>query len=179
MAIDPLTGYHRQGLIAVSTLALASALATSCMLLLITRRMIVVPRNSKEYLGYNQYILLIYNLLLADFQQSLAFLLNIYWISKNSIYSPSTVCFLQGLWLQLGDVGSGMFALTIAAYTFMQVILARKIEHRQFVTIIIGIWCFLALMAVIPIASHGGDPFVPSNAWVRFPKPDSSVFHQI
>jgi hypothetical protein len=166
--IDPLPDYHRRGLIVISTLALLSAVATFSMLMFITFRLIFWRSFSKQYPGYNQYIVLIYNLLIADFQQAMAFLLNIFWIARNRIHSPSAVCFMQGLWIQVGDPGSGLFALAIAVHTFAQVTWGHKLEYKWFVAWIIGIWTFIAVMAIIPIASHGGDPFAPTGAWVCF-----------
>ncbi|KAL1968676.1 hypothetical protein VTN77DRAFT_1502 [Rasamsonia byssochlamydoides] len=163
--IDPLPDYHRKGLIAISVMASLSAVATFAMLTFTTYRMLFWRGSAKLYPGHNQYVILIYNLLIADFVQALSFLLNIYWIVHNKIHSPSVVCFLQGLWVQIGDPGSGIFALAIAMHTFMQVNLGRKMEFKWFVVAIVSIWGFIALLAIIPIASHGGDPFAPTGAW--------------
>lgn len=164
--IDPLPNDHRHGLVAVSALALLSAIATSGMLCFITYRLIFWRRYTKIYLGYNQCVVLIYNLLIADFMQSIAFSLNIYWIANNKIHSPSPACFVQGLLIQVGDPGSGLFALAIALQTCMQVVLGRRLEHKWFVTGVVGIWVFEIIMAIIPTATHGGDPFAPTGAWV-------------
>jgi hypothetical protein len=166
--IDPLPDDHRRGLIGVSVLALMSAVTTFGMLSFITYRLIFWKRYTKSYLGYNQCVILIYNLLIADFQQSLAFSLNIHWIASNKIYSPSPPCFLQGLWVQIGDTSSGLFALAIALQTFMQVTLGRQLGYKWFVTGVVGIWVFEIMMAIIPIASNGGDPFAPTGAWVCY-----------
>jgi hypothetical protein len=174
--IDPLPDDHRRGLIAVSAFALLSAVTTLGMLSFITFLLIFWKRYAKNPLGYNQCVLLIYNLLIADFQQSLAFSLNIYWIANNSIHSPSPVCFLQGLWLQIGDTGSGLFALAIAVHTFLQVALGRKMGYRLFVAGVVSIWGFVIIMAIIPIASHGGDPFAPAGAWVCLLSVRGSIF---
>jgi hypothetical protein len=169
--IDPLPTYHRHGLIAVSTFALLSAVATLGMFIFMTVRLVFWRRFGNVYPGYNQYIILIYNLLIADLIQSCAFSLNLYWIATNSIKSPSAVCVVQGLFVQLGDPGSGLFALAIAAHTFMQAVFGRKVEYKWFVTGILSIWGFMVVMCIIPIASHWKDPepvFAPTGAWVCF-----------
>ncbi|KAJ9264754.1 hypothetical protein DTO195F2_2205 [Paecilomyces variotii] len=164
--ISPLPDVQRKGLIAISVLAVISVLATLSLLLFISYRLIFWKKSYARYIGYNQYVILIYNLVLADLQQSIAFLICTHWIAHNRIYSPSTACFLQGLWLQIGDPGSGLFVLIIAAHTFMMVTLGRKLSHRAFVVSVIGIWVFVGILVVIPIGSHGGvDVFIPSGAW--------------
>lgn len=168
IVIDPLPTVQRNGLIAITVLAVISTVATLSLLLFITYRLIFWRKNYTHYIGYNQYVVLIYNLLLADLQQSVAFLICAHWAANNYIHSPSAACFLQGFWLQIGDPSSGLFVLAIAAHTFLLVTLGRKMEHRIFVACVVGLWVFVALLVIIPIASHGMDTFVPSGAWVRF-----------
>src|SRR4051794_41072580 len=112
--IDPLPLIQREGLIAISIMAFLSLIATATLLAFITFRLIFWRSSYKRYIGYNQYIILIYNLILADFQQSLAFILNLRWILTDKIESGTPACFLQGFWLQVGDPGSGLFVLAIA-----------------------------------------------------------------
>ncbi|CAI7585922.1 unnamed protein product [Penicillium glandicola] len=142
---------HRRGLIAITAMALMSLIATSTLLAFITYRLIFWRGSYTRYIGYNQYIILIYNLVLADFQQSLAFIICLKWILKDKIKSGTVGCFLQGMWLQIGDPGS--------------VVWGRKMSYKFFVCFVVGIWGFVALMVVIPLAMHGGDVFVPSGAW--------------
>ena len=84
------------------------------------------------YPGYNQYLLLIFNLVLADFQQSIAFLISFHWIAQNSILAPTAACFIQGWLVQVGDVSSGIWVLAIAIHTWYSVARGRKVEHVRF-----------------------------------------------
>ncbi|KAJ5082227.1 hypothetical protein N7532_011270 [Penicillium argentinense] len=163
--IDPLPTVQRRGLIAVSIMAFLSFLATLTLLLFITYRLIFWKSNYQRYIGYNQYIILIYNLVLADFQQSLAFLICLKWIVTDKIKSGTAGCFLQGLWLQIGDPGSGLFVLAIAIHTFLLVVWGRKMSYKVFVTFICSIWAFVALIVIIPLGMYGADVYVPSGAW--------------
>ncbi|KAF3398277.1 hypothetical protein F1880_005809 [Penicillium rolfsii] len=163
--IDPLPLAQRRGLIAVSVMAFLSCIATLSLLCFITYRLIFWRKNYQRYIGYNQYIILIYNLILADFQQALAFLICVRWIATNKIQSGTAACFLQGLWLQIGDPGSGLFVLAIAFHTFLLVVWGRKMSHKVFVSFVVGVWAFIAAMVIIPLAAHGPDVFVPSGAW--------------
>src|SRR5699024_9988379 len=111
MDIDPLPPHHRKGLIAVSVMAILSFLATVALITFVTYRMFFWRSSYTRYIGYNQYIVLIYNLVLADLQQSLAFLICLKWIAEDKISADTAGCFLQGLWLQIGDPASGLFVL--------------------------------------------------------------------
>ncbi|OQE32235.1 hypothetical protein PENSTE_c001G04461 [Penicillium steckii] len=163
--IDPLPTAQRRGLIAVSVMAFLSFLATGTLLAFITYRLVFWKSSYSRYIGYNQYIILIYNLVLADFQQSLAFLICLKWIVTDKIKSGTAGCFLQGLWLQIGDPGSGLFVLAIAFHTFLLVVWGRKMSYRVFVCFVCGVWAFVALIVIIPLGMYGADVYVPSGAW--------------
>ncbi|PYH96864.1 integral membrane protein [Aspergillus ellipticus CBS 707.79] len=163
--IDPLPNTQRKGLIAISVMAILSFIATLALISFISYRLIFWRGSYKRYIGYNQYVVLIYNLVLADLQQSLAFLICLKWIAENKISSDSAGCFLQGFWLQIGDPASGLFVLAIAFHTFLLVALGRKMSHRVFVSFVVGLWLFVAVLVIIPLASHGRYVFIPSGAW--------------
>ncbi|KAK2755584.1 hypothetical protein FQN54_006524 [Arachnomyces sp. PD_36] len=163
--IDPLPEDHRRGLIAIVVLAFLSVIATASLLGFLTFRLIFWRRYYKRYMGYNQYIILIYNLLLADFQQAIGFFLSIVWVAKDSIHAPSATCFIQGWTLQIGDPASGMFVLTIAVHTFFMVFMGKRISHRMFVGCLVASWAFMALLVIIPTAKHGVTTYVPAGAW--------------
>ncbi|KAJ5999936.1 hypothetical protein N7481_000345 [Penicillium waksmanii] len=163
--INPLPLEQRRGLIAVSIMALLSFLATSSLLGFITYRLIFWKLHFKRYIGYNQYIILIYNLVLADFLQSIAYLICLKWIIDDKIQSGTAACFLQGLWLQMANPGSGLFVLGIAFHTFLLIVWGYKMTHKTFVTFVCGIWSMVLILMIIPLATHGADAFVPSGAW--------------
>ncbi|KAL4779045.1 G protein-coupled glucose receptor regulating Gpa2-domain-containing protein [Aspergillus varians] len=163
--IDPLQESHRRGLIAIFIMAILSTVASIVLISFVTYRLIFWRSNYQRYIGYNQYIILIYNLVIADLQQSLGFLICTKWYASNKMASNTAACFLQGFWLQIGDPASGIFVLAIALHTFYLVALGRKLSYRVFVTIVIGLWVFVAILVIIPIAAHGSDVFVPSGAW--------------
>ncbi|PGH03606.1 hypothetical protein AJ79_07335 [Helicocarpus griseus UAMH5409] len=165
LTIDPLPKEHRRGLIAVGITSLLSTIATAGLFIFITYRLIFWRRYYKSYIGYNQYIILIYNLLLADFQQAVGFLMALHWAVKDSITNQSPICFLQGWLLQIGDPSSGLFVLAIAVHTFAIVLMGRKLSHRQFVACVCGVWAFATVLVLIPTLRHGKHAYVPSGAW--------------
>jgi len=164
--IDPLPRLQRSGLIAIATLAMVSLIATFSLLCFFTYRFIFWKKYYKRYIGYNQYVVLMYNLALADFIQGLGFIVSLRWIDQNSIHADDPGCFLQGIWVQIGDPMSGVFVLAIALHTFMHVSLGRQISHRVFVSIVISLWAFGVILVIIPIAAHGPHVWMPSVAWV-------------
>ncbi|KAL5336048.1 G protein-coupled glucose receptor regulating Gpa2-domain-containing protein [Aspergillus crustosus] len=164
-SIDPLPEDHRRGLIAVFVMAILSTVATLLLIGFITYRLVFWRSNYSRYIGYNQYIILIYNLVIADIQQSLAFLICAKWYAENKVQASTAACFLQGFWLQVGDPASGIFVLAIAFHTFYLVALGRKLSYKAFVLIVVGLWAFVAILVIIPLASHGADVFVPAGAW--------------
>jgi hypothetical protein len=166
---SPLPDVQRHGLLAVGIVAITSATMTLSLLCFITYRLVFWKRYGSTYVGYNQNIVLIYNLLLADLIQAVGFGLALVWSAQNAIRANDGPCFWQGLFLQAGDPGSGLFVLAIAVNTFFNVVFGRRLEHKWFVCFVISIWIFLAILVSIPLASHGVGIFVPSGAWVSQP----------
>jgi hypothetical protein len=164
--ISPLPGVVRKGLVAIILIASLSAVTTFALLILLTYRMITWRSHYSRYLGYNQYIILIYQLILADLQHALGYLISVKWLMEDRMTADSWTCFGQGMWLQLANPGSGLFVLAIAVHTYLAVMLNRKLSHRAFVACIISIWAFMVAMVIIPIAIHGREAMVPSGAWV-------------
>lgn len=178
--IAPLGSSREKGLTASVCIAAVSLLATLSLLCLLTYRMIFWKKYSRRYIGHNHYIVLVYNLALADAQQCLGFIVCLRWLATDSINASDGFCFLQGIWLQIGDTMSGIFVLAIALYTFLHIILKYQIGHWQFVAIVVGLWVFGVLMIIIPIATVGRWVWLPTVAWVssclrRYPRPSFHI----
>lgn len=166
MEIDPLSSTARAGMIAISSLAVISLLATFGLICFISYRFVFWQKYYKRRLTTNQYIVLIYNLILADFIQSLSFVICIHWYRENAIRAGTAACMMQGLLVQAGDPGSGLFVLAIAAHTFLLVTSGKMVPHKWFATGVICVWVFLAIIVIVPFASHGIDVWKPSGIWV-------------
>lgn len=164
--IDPLPALQRRGLIAVSTLASISLVTTFLLLLFLTNRFIFWRRYYRRYFGYNQYVVLVYNLALADLLMSLGFLVSLRWITTNSLHASDAFCFIQGTWLQIGNPMSGMFVLAIALYTFLHVIMGYQLSRRVFLIAVVSLWVFGVVIVIIPIAAVGRYVWLPAVAWV-------------
>lgn len=128
----------------------------------------------------NQFLLLIYNLLLADMHQSLAFLLNISWVVEGAIVVGTPTCFTQGFFVSTGDLASSMFITTIAVHTYLSVVRRHRPSQSVLYMIIVGIWVFVYAISAIPIAAtrNGatkGGFFVRAGSWVCCTESDISL----
>jgi hypothetical protein len=92
-SLSPLPHTLSVGLVPVAVLGALSFLAATTLFLFLTYRMVRWKRQSRPT---NQFIFLIANLLLADIQQSLAFLLNAEWLVRDALEVGTTSCWAQG-----------------------------------------------------------------------------------
>lgn len=165
-SLDPLTPVYRKGLIPLVTFAMASLISVFALLCFITWRLFGYRKRHREYVGYNQYIILIYNLLLADLQQSIAFVITLHWLKLDKILAPTAPCFIQGWFLHIGDVASGFFVLAIAIHTWLGVVKGYRMPYFWLVASIIGIWFAAVLLTVLGPAMHGNRFFTRAGGWV-------------
>jgi hypothetical protein len=165
----PLEGSDRSLFIAMGLFGLLSLISTFALLSFLTYRFFYWQRYYKHSLAKNQYVVLIYQLLLVDFQQALAFTLSLYWVSRGGVYFGEPACYLQGWWIQTGDPGSGLFVLSIALHTGAVVLRGRQLPFNIFVYCVIGLWIFILVLGFIPIGLYGNTAFVISEAnWVGY-----------
>lgn len=119
----------------------------------------------------NQFLVLVFNLLLADMHQATAFFLNVVWLQHNEIIVGTSACFAQGLFVSLGDLASSCFITFIAIHTYMAVVKGLKMSQNMLYTCIGLVWLFVYAISVIPIAAtrsgakYGGF-FVRAGSWV-------------
>jgi len=167
-SLDPLPTDIRNGMIAMGLFGLLSTISTFTLMAFITYRMIYWKRYYDQPIHRNQVFVLIYNLLLADFQQALSFLISFHWLAQGKLIGPNAPCFAQGWLIQIGDMSSGLWVLAIAAHTFVNLVAQKQISHQTFVAAVICLWTFCLLLTLIgPILSKD-DFFVPAGAWVSW-----------
>lgn len=143
-----------------------SMVSVTTLLVFIMQRMISWRKHYKQYVGYNQYVILIYNLLLADLQQSIAFSISFHWLRIDKIVPSTEACFAQAWFLQIGDVSSGFFVLAIAIHTWLGVVKGYKMPYKWFVVSILAIWSFALLLTILGPAMHGTHYFGRASGWV-------------
>lgn len=119
----------------------------------------------------NQFLILIFNLLLADMHQGVAFFLNAEWLRYGAVRVGTPTCFAQGFFVSTGDLASSCFITTIAIHTYLSIVRRYKMPYRLLYTLIACVWVFVYLISGLPVAAthngafHGGF-FVRAGAWV-------------
>lgn len=129
----------------------------------------------------NQFVVLLYNLLLADIKQSVAFFLNAVWVARDSIEVGSGTCWTQGLFLSTGDLAGSLFIAAIAVHTYLVAIRGWKPSQRALILTCSSIWIFNYLLVFIGFAATNNlsDPqggfFVRATTWCWINKEYESV----
>jgi hypothetical protein len=164
--LSPLPPVLSQGLIAVSTFGFLSFFFSTSLFLFLTYRLVSWRRKSGSQAPTNQFLVLIYNLVLADIQQALAFLLNVSSLRHDALEVGTRTCWAQGWFVSTGDLASSVWIFAIAVHTFLGVVKGYQLPSIQFYSAIAGLWIFVYTMAVIGAAMHPDDLYVRAGAWV-------------
>jgi hypothetical protein len=139
------------------------------------------PARQKPEL--NQFLLLLYNLLLADMHQAMAFMLNAVWVKNDAFIIKSSTCWSQGFFVSNGDLSASLFIAAIAIHTYS--VISRGYKPPQWVVnaTCISIWVFTYGLAFIGIAATrngatSGGFYVRASAWVSLTgeSPNSPMF---
>lgn len=126
----------------------------------------------------NPFPILVYNLLLADMQEAMAYGLSIHWLSEDGIFAPSSVCWAQGWFGSVSNLGASLFLSAISVTTFCTIVLGYKPSRRVLYAVITCIWLFtygintagvLCAMRSTPVVKMGEAYFMRANVWVRTP----------
>lgn len=153
-SLDPMPLALQHGLIPVASLAVLSAGSTVILICFICYRLAHWKVHHHTFLGYNQYVLLVLNLLLADLQQSVAFLFTFHWIWIRRILAPTSPCTAQAWLLHSGDLSSGFFVLAIALHTLAAVD-GKRVGYKTFAAAVLTIWVFSYFLTGIGYAIYG------------------------
>ncbi|KXT13593.1 hypothetical protein AC579_8500 [Pseudocercospora musae] len=152
-----LTSTVRYGMIPIALLATLSVGSTITLIGFIVSRFITWKKHYRTFVGYNHYVVLVLNLLIADLQQSMAFLIEWYWLRKNHILAPSTACFAQGC---------GFFVLAIAIHTHVTAVYGRRVGNKTFAACILFLWILVYFFTGIGVGLRGRDfYFTAAGAW--------------
>lgn len=164
-SIQPLPPTIRYGLIGVGLCGLASFISTIVLFSFLLYRLFTWRAHYKTFLGYNQYVVLFLNLILADLCQSSAFVISFWWIDQNAILAPTAACTSQGFLLHFGDVASAFFVLSIAAHTFVTAARGYRVPYAAFNLAIGSAWLLALFLTIIGLAIHKDTYFVRAGAW--------------
>jgi hypothetical protein len=158
----PLPDHIDPWLRSVVALAFISFLASVSLLVLLAYKLVYWQIKSKRS---NQFVILIFNLLWADIQQALAFLLNVEWLRLENVEIKNPICFAQGWLVSTGDLGSGVWCFAIGLHTFASVLMDYRLPPKYFYTTIIALWVFTYGVSAIPVGIYGKDLYVRSGVW--------------
>ena len=154
-SLNPLPDVLQHGLVAVGLLATLSVISTLALISFICYRLATWRLHYRTFLGYNQYVLLVLNLLIADLQQSAAFLISFHWIRYGRILAPSAPCYAQAWLLHSGDVSSGFFVLAIAVHTFYTAVQGQRIGHKTFFGLVALAWILAYFLTGLGLGLYG------------------------
>lgn len=169
--LSPLKPQLHRGLPVVAAFGLLSFFTSFTLFLILGYRLLSWARKSS--FKKNQFVILIFNLVIADIQQSIAFLLNTEWIIRDEIRVGSTTCWAQGWFVSTGDLASGLFCLAIGVHTLLSVVYKYKPSTPVFYLSILLIWVFNFSLAMVGPILYPNDIFVRAGAWV------STIRHQL
>ncbi|KAH8645523.1 G protein-coupled glucose receptor regulating Gpa2-domain-containing protein [Xylariales sp. PMI_506] len=118
----------------------------------------------------NGFLLLVYNLFLAEMQQSMAFLLNSNWVATNGILVGTPGCWAQGWFISTGDLASSCFVSAIAVHTYITLIKGYRPPQWALYAVVGGLWFFVYAMAILGVlitnnGRAGGGLYVRAVAW--------------
>lgn len=126
-------------MIAVAIAACLSFMSSSMMLVYLSISYIQAKWARNVLEKNHQVVILIFNLFLGDFLQSVGFGLNCLWLAQNK-FVVGRLCFVQGTLIQIGDLASSSFVVSIALHTFARIYLRRVLGRGLFVSCILFIW---------------------------------------
>lgn len=172
--VDPETGYfqapysvhgfsssQQRGIIAIVCMAFLSVLATAFTII-----RIAITRCTREDPDHHQFITLVFNLQIADFFQALSFTISTVWLHNEGILAPDLACSVQGFFLNLGDVSSGLFVLLIALQTNYTVRRGVTLPPRILWIIVGLIWSLAFGMSIGGIIRLPHEFYTAAGNWV-------------
>ncbi|CAI0641992.1 unnamed protein product [Colletotrichum noveboracense] len=113
----------------------------------------------------NPFPILVYNLLLADMMEALAYGLSSYWVAVDGIFAPSGVCWAQGWLGSTSNLAASLFLAVIAVSTFLTVGLGIKPPPWAVYTAIAGLWIFDFSINGAGVRVAEADPEVPGESF--------------
>lgn len=167
--LSPLPPILSRGLVAVSVFGLLSFFASTALFLYLTWRLVTWRWKAGFSQPTNQFLILIYNLLFADIQQAMAFLLNFDSLRYNSIRVGTTTCWAQGWFISTGDLASSIMITAIGVHTFLGVVKGYRPSPIIFWSALTSCWFFNYLLGALGPLLHGKDFYVRAGAWVSSP----------
>ncbi|CAK1360820.1 unnamed protein product [Cercospora beticola] len=162
-SLSPLPPVIHRGLSAITAFGLLSLLSTAVLFIHLVYRLF--RRDKSTFPRFHQYLILLINLLFADLQQALGFVLSLQWLADNGIFALTPSCWTQAWFLNTGDVSSCVSTLAMACHLFGDIIFDYRLSRIPFLISIAGIWTFSLFLATIGIIMHPHDFYMRAGMW--------------
>ncbi|KAF2765401.1 hypothetical protein EJ03DRAFT_280067 [Teratosphaeria nubilosa] len=159
--LTPLPLVLRQGLSAVVGFSLLSLSLAAPLFLRLAWQLATWKKTAKV----NQFIILIFNLLLADIHQAIAFSLNLKWLIEDGVIVNTYTCRAQGWLLSTGDLACGLFTFAIAVHAFADITFNYRLGRGSFLVTVTALWIFDYVFAITGLCLHPHDYYVLNGAW--------------
>ncbi len=142
---------------AIAVLAFLSLFTTTGLALYLGYRIVVRARHRYRK---NQLMILVFNLMLADMQQAVGFMLESHWLRIDTIESGSGACWVQGWFKSIGNLSSGLFCLAIGVHTLVYVSCRYQLRTLHFYFAIVLVWAVVFGFAFVGLGMHPDDLYV-------------------
>lgn len=151
-SISPLPDDVHRSLGIVSAMAIISFTTTVLLFLRLCYLFIRWRKHGEQ--ASNQILILIFNLVIADIQQAIGFMLNAHWLSINAIEVGTGMCWAQGWFISIGDLASGVFTMAIAIHAFSDIVFDLRLKTRAFVVAVCFCWVFVYFCSILGVCGN-------------------------
>lgn len=136
------------------------------------RTQALVARLSEKV---NPFSILVYNLLLADMLEAIAYGMSIKWVVADGIFAPSPWCWAQGWFGSTSNLAASLFLSAISINSFLTIVLGYRMPKWGLYTCIGAIWAFVFLVNAAGVlqaenghfrTASGESYFMRANVWV-------------
>lgn len=123
----------------------------------------------------NPFPLLVYNILLADMAEALAYALSLHWVLRDGIFAPSPTCWAQGWLGSTSHLATSLFLAATSVSTFFTLVLGRRVARGALYAAIGAIWAFVLLVNAAGVlraergvftTASGESYYMRANVWV-------------
>ena len=159
-----LTHQQWQGMTAIAFFGFLSLFSTFTLAIFLGRRIILRRRDGRRQ---SPLLILVFNLMIADFLLGLAFMLDVHWLVLGQIAPDTTACWVQGWFKSIGNLGAGYFCLAIGIYTFAFIVFRYQIPPVGVYSMIAFFWTLDFSYAIAGVSLHPTDWFGSFGNWVR------------
>lgn len=133
------------------------------------------PRFARFAEKVNPFPILVYNLLLADMMEAIAYGMSIKWVVADGIFAPSATCWAQGWFGSTSNLAASLFLSAISVNSFLTIVLGYRMPRWGLYMCILSIWAFVLLVNAAGVlqaeSGHFRTPsgesyFMRANVWV-------------